>query len=106
MSLIEPRCKTDFAQHFIHVEGFVMPCCWIGSYASFQEYLSLYSDCADEMTIKNRRLSDIIKDPRFLRIEESWNTETPFKTCLEFCKKKSVSVDGVKMGNSTILDVY
>ncbi len=112
MSEIEPRCKSDFAQHFIHIDGYVMPCCWIGSYDSFQDYLRFFEDCANEMNLKNRKLSEILLDPRFLRIEESWKTNAPFKTCLEYCKKQSkseISESSKKedmFGNSTFKEVY
>lgn len=85
---IFPRCKSDFAQIYVSAEGYVMPCCWIGNQPLVASYFKIFEDCLTEMSVKNRPLDEITADPRWKRIEESWQTSRPFQTCEQMCGKQ------------------
>lgn len=85
--MIYPRCKGDIRQTYISVDGYVMPCCWMGNAHFFQAYKELHGDELEEMSVFRRDLNEILADPHFKKIEESWNGPQPFRPCQFFCSK-------------------
>ena len=82
---IFPRCKIDVLQDFVSADGYVMPCCWVADAPSMPDYLEMYKDCLPEMSTLNRPMDDIMADPRYLRVEQSWGSAQPFPTCVRQC---------------------
>lgn len=74
-------------QIYVTAEGYVLPCCWIGNEPDMKEYRKWHGDDLEEMSLKNRNLEDILKDPRYLRIEKSWERAEPFAPCRWNCSQ-------------------
>jgi hypothetical protein len=103
---VYPRCKRDWAQTYVSAEGYVMPCCWVGNAPDFKEYLDLYSDVLESLSVNNRPLSEILKDPIFRRIEQSWSSsENIFKPCLRYCSTPTPTEDKSYDGSNETLIV-
>lgn len=85
--MIYPRCKMDQRQIYISADGLVIPCCWIGNEPSLSEYQEYHQSHLEKLHITNRPLDDILTDPNYQRVEESWNTNSPFPVCTKHCSQ-------------------
>lgn len=97
---IFPRCKSDFAQVYVSADGYVMPCCWLGNQPLVKSYFELFKDCLSEMSVKNRPMDDILADPRWQRIEQSWKSATPFIPCAQMCGKPVAKSENEMVGTN------
>lgn len=89
--MIYPKCKDINPRkpgNSIAVRscGHVVPCCFFGNQQSFDEIAELLGDDIKNIHLKSgRTLDEINKSAEFQRIEETWNTDTPLKTCVHVC---------------------
>ncbi len=74
-------------QVYVTAEGFVTPCCWIGNEPTMTDYKKLHDGYLTDLSVSNRDVDEILTDPRYLKIENSWNSEQPFSACKHFCMK-------------------
>ena len=84
-SAIYPRCKADMFQVYVSAEALVIPCCWIGNEPHMREYRQLHSGYLQEFSIANRDIDEILEDPRYAKVEQSWDSNHPFNVCQRFC---------------------
>ena len=79
---INPYCK-HFPGAFIEFTGLVTPCCWLvtdkNRYETLQEFMG---DKFDQAFITHSK-EEIVSAYNILEL--SWETDTPFKTCLKVC---------------------
>src|SRR3954469_26069664 len=85
--MIYPVCRAHMHQIYITTEGYVVPCCWLGNEPMMSAYREFHAGYIEELSIKNRELDEILDDPRYLRLEQSWESGAPFKYCSELCGK-------------------
>jgi len=79
---IIPYCK-QYPGAFIEFTGLVAPCCWFISTKKSHDYAEEYfGEDYNRLFITNSK-EDIINV--YKRVEDSWETDTPFRTCLEIC---------------------
>ena len=84
---VVPLCKLEAHRSwtFIEYDGLVTPCCWmITSKQRYQALKEFMGEDFDKLFIDN--------DPSEIaalygKIERSWDTDQPFKTCLKQCGK-------------------
>ena len=86
--MINPRCKRDYIQDYINADGLVIPCSWLGEGQALKDYKDLHRDYLDDLRVTHRELDQILEDPRYLKIEKSWNTVQPFSGCTRNCAAK------------------
>jgi hypothetical protein len=101
---IYPRCKFDSEQDYISADGYVMPCCWIGNLPHVESYFEIFKDCLEEMSVHHRSLKEIVADPRYLRIEQTWENE-PFKPCRSHCGKP-LEPNAKMLGKDKVRNVF
>jgi hypothetical protein len=78
-----PYCK-QYPGAFIEFTGMVSPCCWFISTRESHDYAKEYfGDDYKKLFITTSSKEDIIKI--YKRVEDSWETDTPFKTCIQVC---------------------
>ena len=70
----------------INPDGQVAPCCYLANTFFYNDYP--YDK--EEHNVFNRPLEDILENSQWFNKElpESWNSDTPFKQCVDFCAKK------------------
>lgn len=79
---IDPYCKKDYLP-FIECTGLVAPCCWLLTNKSKEDALKDFlGEDFNRIHISND-WSDI--QAAYKTLEDSWETDTPFKTCLHVC---------------------
>jgi hypothetical protein len=80
---IIPYCKHQPGA-FIEFTGMVTPCCWLVSTKHRHDTLKQFlGDDYNRLFITVSSKEEIIKI--YERIEDSWETDSPFKTCLLVC---------------------
>lgn len=80
--LVDPRCKREPGA-FIEFTGLVTPCCWLVTSEKRVNMLKEFmGDDFDKLFI-NYSKEDI--KLAYSKLESSWNTDTPFITCMEVC---------------------
>ncbi len=84
---IYPRCKSDMYQVYVSADGVVMPCCWIGNEPYMTQYREFLGADLQRLSVLDRPLDEVLKDPVFQRVNESWATENPFSVCSRFCSQ-------------------
>ena len=99
MNIIYPRCKEQGAQIYVSADGFVTPCCWIGSANIIKELKEFFGSEYETLSIKNRSLDEVLNGPSWQKIENSWSTSTPFSSCTRYCSKPFTEVDSLKGTN-------
>ena len=79
---VNPFCKK-FPSAFIEFTGLVTPCCWLITtkerHDAFKDFMG--NDYENLFITKGK---DTITKT-YIKIEKSWDTAQPFKTCLEIC---------------------
>ena len=84
MKKIFPKCYNDFGQTYIEVNGLVTPCCWICSSNTRANLLKrFFGDEFNKLFITESSLKEIRQTYR--KLEDTWDTDQPFITCLEEC---------------------
>lgn len=80
---IIPYCK-QYPGAFLEFTGMVSPCCWLVStkhrYDTLKQFLG---EDYKRIFITTSSKEDIIKI--YNRVELSWETDSPFETCLQVC---------------------
>lgn len=84
-SLIDPRCKKEPGA-FIEFTGLITPCCWlISSSEKLNRLKEFMGEDYDNIFIHNSK--ETIQKA-YQKLEQSWDSDSPFKTCLETCRRK------------------
>lgn len=79
---IDPYCKK-FPGAFIEFTGLVTPCCWFITTKERHDLLESYmGDEYKNLFITSER-KYIVR--AYKKIEDSWETDTPYPTCVETC---------------------
>jgi len=79
---INPYCKK-YPGAFIEFTGLVTPCCWLVTDKNRHDTLKNFmGNDYDRIFITNSK-EDIIN--AYKKLEESWNTNSPFSTCVTVC---------------------
>ena len=79
---INPYCKK-FPGAFVEFTGLVTPCCWLvtdkNRYEALKEFMGDKFDRAF-ITYPQDQI-----ESAYAVVEQSWETDAPFKTCLKVC---------------------
>lgn len=105
--MIYPKCKNTSmeVQNVMgcRQDGSIIPCCFFGSNRAFDEIIRLLGDDIKNINLKSgRTIEEINKSEEFQRIEATFNTDNPLRTCVnacsseEFHKDNSLGVPGNK----------
>lgn len=100
---IYPRCKADFSQVYVTVEGDVLPCSWIGNGRDLVNYRKFMGETLKDLNLKTRKLAEITADPKFKTIENTWQTSQPFGTCAMMCSEPCDAKDRVGTNERTLI---
>jgi len=85
---INPYCKK-FPGAFIEFTGLVAPCCWFIATKESHDYAAeFFGEDYKRLFITNSR-EDIINV--YKRVEDSWTTDNPYKTCVDICGESTVT---------------
>ena len=80
---IIPYCKKHPGA-FIEFTGLVTPCCWLVTEKSRHDDLKNFlGEDYSRIFITNSTKEEIEK--AYKKLEDSWSSDTPFKTCMEVC---------------------
>ena len=83
---IVPYCKR-FLSTFIEFTGLVTPCCWLVTDKIRHEDLKNFmGEDYDKIFITSSK-EEI--EAAYKKLEDSWKTSTPFKTCELVCSSKN-----------------
>ena len=89
--MIYPKCKNIIKDSSgnamgVRYDGYVIPCCFFGIEFPFDELKELLGDDIKNIHLKSgKTLDEINKSKEFQRIEETWNTNIPLRTCVAAC---------------------
>lgn len=85
---INPFCKK-YPGAFIEFTGLVTPCCWlVTDNTRHMDLKKFMADDYSKIFITNSK-EEILH--AYKKIEESWESDQPFTTCLRVCGKNSDS---------------
>lgn len=83
MSNVDPYCKL-YPGAFIEFNGLITPCCWLvtdkNRYDALEEFMG---EDFSKIFITNSQ-EEIVK--AYNKLEQSWDSDTPFKTCVKVCR--------------------
>jgi len=89
--MIYPKCKNIVARHpgnamGVRYDGYVIPCCFFGADFSFNDLKKLLGDDIKNIHLASgKTLDEINKSVEYQKIEATWNTNNPLKTCALTC---------------------
>jgi hypothetical protein len=87
LNLIDPQCTSGF-HTFIEVNGFVSPCCWLMTDDHRVKLLKdFFGEDFDKLFINKNSMSNIKQI--YKKLNDTWETDKPFSTCLTVCKGKN-----------------
>lgn len=92
--MIYPKCKNIVKDSpgnamGVRYDGYVIPCCFFGTEFAFDELKKLLGNNIKNIHLKSgRTLDEINKSKEFQKIEATWNTDTPLRTCVGCCSDK------------------
>jgi hypothetical protein len=79
---INPYCKK-FPGAFIEFTGLVTPCCWLVTDKTRHDDLKEFmGDDYEKIFITNSKENI---EAAYKKLEDSWTTDKPFKTCVMVC---------------------
>ena len=86
-SNIQPKCFQKEMMPFVETDGTFVPCCWLTTSPYKIDILKkLYGSDYDKLNLEHNTVENIIE--MWDRIAETWNTDTPFYSCVEECGEK------------------
>ena len=86
-SKILPKCLIN-KRHYISVEGYYFPCCWVGRRPVNKHMFSEKE--MSELSLHNYSLKDIFNSSVLKKLEKSWeNISSAPKECIKKCGKAS-----------------
>jgi|TARA_B110000908_G_C10144165_1_gene398244 hypothetical protein len=107
--MIYPKCKVTGPNAIseamsMRFDGYVVPCCHMNSQHAMDKLSLFLGESVKNIHITSGRSIDQINTSReYQRIEESWNTTTPFSICKNICgRANEIGPDKHRTGTNFI----